>query len=510
MRISLPNIGSVGVIKDVQPYELPISALSEVQNIRMRDGSAERIAGDFPVFTTPVVTPYHVSLYQTSSARFVIHAGLAAVYADDGSTQTDITGTTPTGAAGDRWSGGVLNGVYILNNGVDQPTYWGGNIASNLATLTGWNSAWRCKSMRPFKNYLVGLNWTKSGTAYPHMVKWSSAADPGTVPASWDEANPAIDAGELDLSESSGGIVDGLALGDTFIIYKTDAMYAMSYIGGQYIWQFRKLPGEVGLLARGCVCNIPTGHLLLTLGDVVVHSGTGPQSILTGKMRTWLFSQIDETYSDRSFVVSNPALNEAWICFPENGSSECTKALIWNWVDNTFSLRDLTAVTCGTSGQYEYTSGASWASDADTWASDDTTWNASDIALTQSRFLLGTSTPKLLGIDIGTDFSGTDYTAKIERTGLTFDAPDSVKLIKAIYPRIDGTTGSTVYIQAGGAMDVEGSYTWCDPVPYVIGTTYRADLFATGRFMAYRVYSTSSFAWRVRALDIEIVKMGAY
>ena len=509
-RVTIPAIGSVGINKDVQPQELPVSALTDAQNMRMRDGSAERIAGDTSVFTTPSIVPRHVQMYQTAAARFVIHAGISAVYADDGSTLTDITGTTPTGSDGDRWSGSVLNGVLVLNNGVDQPMYWGGDTALNLATLTGWTSTWRCKSMRAFKSYLIGLNWTKGTTTYPHMVKWSSAADPGTVPASWNEADPSIDAGEIDLSETPGGVVDGLALGDTFVIYTTDAMYAMSYIGGQYIWQFRRLPGEVGLLARGCVCNIPTGHLLLTLGDVVMHSGTGPQSILTGKMRRWLFSQIDETYSDRCFVVSNPALNEAWVCYPETGQSVCTKALIWNWVDNTFSLRDLSSVTCGTSGQYEYTSGASWASDAAAWDTDITAWSASDIALTQSRFLLGTTGPKLLGIDIGNDFNGTTYTAKVERTGLAFDAPDSVKLIKAVYPRIDGTTGSTLYIQAGGAMDVEGSYTWSDPIPYVIGTTYRADLFVSGRFLAYRVYSTDAFDWRIKSLDMDIQTMGAY
>lgn len=509
-RVSIPAIGSVGVNLDMQPQELPVSALTRVQNIRLRDGSAERIAGDMSVFTTPVVTPYHVQLYQTVDKRFVVHAGLAAVYADDGASLTDITGTAPTGSESDRWTGGILNGVLVLNNGVDQPMYWGGDTGSNLATLTGWNATWRCQSMRPFKNYLVGLNWTKGANSYPHMVKWSAAADPGTVPASWNEADPAIDAGEIDLSETSGGIVDGLALGDTFIIYKSDAMYAMTYIGGQYIWQFRKLPGEVGLLARGCVCNVPTGHMVLTLGDVVVHSGAGPQSILTGKLRKWLFSQIDTTYSNRCFVVSNPALNEAWICYPEVGQSVCTKALIWNWVDNTFSLRDLVGVTCGTSGQYEYTSGASWDSDSDTWDDDYTSWNASDIPLTQSRFLLGATGPKLLGIDIGNDFDGTAYGATVERTGLAFDVPDAVKLVSSVYPRIDGTTGATVYVQAGGAMDVEGSYTWSDPVPYVIGSTYKADLFASGRFLAYRVYSIDNFDWRIRSLDLDVKQMGRY
>lgn len=510
MRLTIPSIGSVGVNKDQLPHELPISALSEVSNIRMRNGCVERIAGDVEVFTTPPVIPYFVCMYRTSSTRFVAYAGLTAVYVDDGTTQTDITGTAPGGSATDKWTGGTLNSVLVLNNGYNLPTYWAGNVANNLATLPGWDATWKCHSMRPFKNYLIGMNWTKNTNFYPNMVKWSSAADPGTVPASWNEADPTVDAGETDLSETAGILVDGLPLGDMFVIYKTDSMYAMTYIGGQYIWQFRKLQGEIGILARGCVCDTPVGHLVLTIGDLVIHNGGNPQSVLTNSMREWLFDEMDMNYSDRSFVISNPGMNEAWVCFPTSGSEVCTKALIWNWKDNTFSIRTLANVTCGTSGQYEYSSGASWASDVETWADDVTIWNSSDIAVTQSRFLLGTSAPKLLGVDIGTDFDGETFTATVERTGLTFDDPESVKLVRSVFPRIDGTSGGTVYIQIGATMDVEGSYTWTDPVAYVIGSTYRADMFSSGRALGYRIYSTASIEWRIKSLDMDVVKLGNY
>lgn len=507
-RVTIPALGSVGVNRDQQPHELPISALSDVQNIRLRDGSAERIEGDVPVFTTPTVVPYHVQIYETVAARYLVHAGLTSVFADGPSGLVNITGTAFTGTPADRWTGGILNGVLVLNNGANAPRYWGGT--GTLATLPGWNANWRCSSLRPFKNYLVGVNWTKAGTNFPSMIKWSSAADPGAVPATWNEADPTNDAGELDLSETPGVLVDGLPMGDTFVVYKTDSMYAMTYIGGQYIWQFRRLPGDVGILARGCVCNTPAGHLVLTVGDAILHNGMGPQSILSGKVRRHLFEQMDGTYADRSFVLSNPATNEAWICYPEQGSQVCTKALVWNWVDNTFTFRDLNQVTCGVSGQYEFSNPAPWSSDGEAWDGDTATWNQSSIPATKSRFLLGSAAPALLGVDVGTTFSGANFTAKVERTGLAFDDYESVKVCKAIFPRIDGTTGATVYIQAGGAMDVEGAYTWSAPVPYVIGCTYRADLFASGRFLAFRVYSTAAMSWRIRSLDMEIMTTGRY
>lgn len=509
-RVSIPSLGSVGLIADVQPQELPDSGLSDVLNIRLRNGSAERMLGDRQVLTAPSVTPYYLQIFSTADSKYMIHAGTGAVFADDGATRTDITGPALTGSIDNRWSGGTLNGVFVMNNGVDKPMYWGGNVATDLATLTGWGATWKCSTLRPHKNYLVALDITKGTTRYPTMVKWSAAADPGTIPASWDEADPTIDAGEVDLADSPGVLIDAMPLGDALIIYKESSMYAMSYIGGQYIWQFSKLPGESGMLARGCGCLVPMGHLVLTKGDVVVHAGQGAQSIVNDKVRKWLFDNMSAIYFSRAFVVSNPAYSEAWICFPSGINSSCDKALVWNWSDNTFSVRELSGVTYGCSGMFPITDDNTWAGDSAGWDSDATTWSQSDLSSAQSRVFLCSNTPMIMASDIGSDFHGAGFTAKVERVGMALGAPDRVKVLRAIFPRIDGATGQTVYVQAGGAMDVEGPYAWSDPVPYVIGSTYRADTFASGRFLAWRIYSTGSFIWRIRSIDIDAAPMGIY
>ena len=508
-RVTLPLLGSAGVIKDLPSHELPPSALSDVQNIRMRDGAAERIAGDRTIFSAPNATPYHVQLYASTSGLHLVHAGTSAVYAETPSGRVDITGTAPTGSADDRWTGGVLGGVLVLNNGVNKPFYWGGNTATDLATLTNWNANWTCKVMRPFRQYLIALDVTKTGVRYPHMVKWSAAAEPGSLPA-WDETDPSLDAGEIDLAETGDAMVDAMQLGDTLIVYKAASMYALTFIGGQYIFSVRRLPMDYGMMSRGCGAVIPSGHVVLTAGDLILHNGTEARSLLSGRLRRWLFDSIDATYYARSFVVANPQNNEVWICFPTSGNSVCTRALIWNWKDDTFSVRDLNSATCACAGPFEYEESNPWSSDSDSWESDTTVWRNSNIALSQASFIIGTSEPNLLLADLNADFHGTAHPARIERTGLSFDEPERVKVCRSIIPRIDGKTGSTVYIQAGGANDVEGSYTWSEPVPYVIGTSYKADLFASGRFLAYRLYSVDAFAWRVRSLDMDVVVRGKF
>ena len=138
-RATLPNLGSLGVLRDPPAHEIDPSALSDGLNLRMRDGCAERIVGEAQVFTTPAVTPYWVGLYATPLARYVVHAGTAAVYADDGATRANITGSALNGVVDNRFSGGVLGGVLVLNNGVDKPRYWGGS--GSLADLPDMTSA---------------------------------------------------------------------------------------------------------------------------------------------------------------------------------------------------------------------------------------------------------------------------------------------------------------------------------------------------------------------------------
>lgn len=511
MTIARVDNCGLGLNSDLTPEELGNGVWSAVSNMRFSNGYAERFRGTVQVFATPSVTPYFLAPYATTSARFWVHAGLAAVYADDGTTRTDITGTAPTGAIDNKWTGGALNGVFVLNNGVDKPMFWAGNTALNLATLTGWDATWLAQVVRPFKNFLIALDITKGANRYPHMVKWSDIAVPGAIPTSWDETNPALDAGEQDLAETSDLMVDCLPLGDVNIIYKERSMYAMTYVGAPYIFRFQRLPGESGMLARGCAVNTPFGHVVLTAGDVVLNNGTGVQSIANGAVRNFIFKNIDSTTYKRSFVTSNPQRNEVWICFPHGSSETCNKACVWNWVDKSWGVRALTGVTYGAFGQLAASSTAtSWASDSDSWDTDGTSWNENEYSPAEARLLLCRSTPLITLEDTGTTDLGALIASSLERTGMTFGDPYSVKTIRAVYPRIDGNIGDTVSVQIGASMFPDSGPEWQTPVSFVIGESVKVDAFASGRFLSVRFTNADYGAWRMKSFDVDYVNSGSF
>lgn len=509
---TIPALGQFGLVADQPAQELPENAFSSVSNVRFRIGQAERFTGQTAIFDVPAVTPYWIGPYGTTTKRYWIHAGLTAVYADDGTTRTDITGTAPTGAIDDRCTGGALNGVFFINNGKDVPTYWGGDTGTNLATLPGWDASWRCKSLGAYKVYNVALGITKGSTYYPHMVKWSAAADPGSIPASWNEADATLDAGEVDLAETPDLLVDQLVMGEVNIIYKESSMYSMQYVGGDSIFAFRRIPGNYGMLARGCAANTPKGHVVLSNGDVILHQGQGePQSLLTARLKRWLFStQIDSTYYKRCFVTADPTMNEVWICYPTYGQTSCDKALVWNWADNTFGTRDLPNATYAACGLLDYTVTATYDASTDTYDDVSTAYNQNDYTPADSRLLMTTTAPLIALCDSGTTYSGTAISAMLERTGLAFDSPDMVKTWRSITPRISAVIGTVVYIQFGGSMDPSISPTWGDVVTFTVGTDTKAFSSQSGRFLSYRIYSTGRQAWSVKSIDVDFTVRGPY
>lgn len=511
MPIIKVNDCSKGYMPDVMPEELTLGAWSNVQNMRFRMGFAERYRGMANIFGTPGTTPYYITPYASNAKRFFVYAGLAKVYANDGTTQSDITPTTaPTGAIDDRWTGGAFNGVLILNNGKDAPWMWGGNVATPASALTGWTSTWRAQSIRPFKNFLVALNVTKGTTSYPHMVKWSNPAVPGAVPNSWDETVPANDAGEVDIAETPDVIVDALQFGDQLIIYKERSMYSMRFVGGNEIFAFQRLPGNEGMLARGCAVDTPIGHVVLTAGDVVVHQGQGVASLADGLIRRFIFSTMNSLQSQRSFVVANPQKSEVLICFPSADSEVCDTAAVYNWITKTWGVRTLQGVTYGATGQINANSTLlQWDADNDAWETDPSAWSENEYAANEARLIFARTT-NISAFDVGNTDFGQPITSKLERTGITLDDSYTNKLIRAVYPRIDAATGAVVNVTLGAAMNASEPVVWGPTKPFTVGADHKVDYFMQGRYLAMRIEGTAFDPWRIRSLDLDLVPTGAY
>lgn len=511
--VKVQGTGQAGVNKDLSSHELPPNAWTDALNVRFLDGNAMQYFGHREVYATPSQTPQHIFPVSLASQPYWIYATAAKQFAVTTSggtvTHTDISHATARTGVVNKWTSTLLSGVPILNAGDGKaPMYWDGNLANKFVDLTNWPANTSCKSLRAYKNFLIALNVTKSTINYPFMVKWSHPADPGTLPSSWNEADATKDAGESDLAEGQDEIIDGLQLRDSFMIYKKSSVWRMDYTGGPFVFRFQKVLGISGVLNPNCIVEVDGFHVVLTQSDVVVHDGQTATSVLDKQTRRDFFQKIDSDGLDKCFVFKNPFFNEVLIAYPSLGSTVCDRAMVWNYVDRTVTFRELPNVNHANYGFVSEDAATTW-SDPEGWASDLSLWGSGGIVPSNSRSILASSNGKIYMMDSATTFDGVTPSAYIERRGLSFGAPEQIKLVRGVRPRIKGNNGDVIKVKVGYSDDPYADPTYTE-MTHTVGTTLKNDCLVTGRYIAIRFEASTAYLWRLDSYDIDVETVGMY
>jgi hypothetical protein len=523
MKHPIVNLDKYGLIKDAPAIDIPEQAVSDGNNVVFIDGKCKKSYGYTSVFGTPTVAPYWAMAVPTATTYYWIYTSLTKCYVTDGTTHTNITRQTASAdvnynATGDNdWNGTFIGGTPVINNGIDSPQMWITPIsASNKMTSLTFSSGqtWTSKGytasvFRQFKNFGIALDFNNGTTRYPQMVLWSDPAPIGTVPSTWDWTDTTSLAGRNELA-GGGFIIDGKILGEQFIIYKEDAIFRMYYVGGNDVFGFEKISDD-GVFSRHCVAEFPGGHVVYVDGDVKTHQGNIPQSIISGKLKRFLASDIDTTYNTRVFLVHNMNKNEIWICYPSSGNSYPNKAITWNYVNNTFGLRSLSSTSHIANGVVDTSAtGTTWNSYTTT------TWNAAQFVWGARSY--NPSLVKLLGCDptntklyLYDDDTTNQHnlvnpTAYVEKTDIIIDDLDTVKFVNRVYPKIQGSGDITV--QVGTQSVPNGAVSWSASIPFTIGTSYKVDVRKSGKLLAYRIQSTGNVSWEFTGIEFEYVHAG--
>ena len=597
--IPVDNVGQVGIVKDINPWQLPPNVWSDGNNVRAEHGAIAKSPGYSNVMATVPVAPYYITSLVTGVNEYWIVGGLTAIHVYDNSsvstaldggisdaatgiTVDDVVGfetagtitigseeitytgkssntftgctrgansttaaahldgaavsrtnvlydiTRGSGAGGayattatENWTATVIGGVLVMTNGVDEPQYW--ELISGVPAtiqkrqnLNNFTASTECKSMRAFRSFLVALNVTTSGINYPRLVKWSTEAATQATPTSWDASSATVDAGEYELADSKGAILDGLPLRDTFMIYKEDSIYSMTYVGTPFIFAFRQLSPSVGALTKNCVAEYDGGHFFFGNGDIYINDGQKVTSILPHKIRDYIFQFIDGAQFKKSFVVADYGNTEMWACFPtpEGTSNQCNKAVVWNWSNNAFTIRDLpdlAHIGYGTiSDPNAFTTWdvaiPTWSSALGWWAQ---TWDSEENVLVMAS----PTDTKLYRNASGNREDTTDMTSFIARTGMSTTAQGQqdqtvVKRIKAIYPKMEVTGTNTVNVYVGTQMSTEEAVTWTSAQTFDPDTQSKVSIRASGKLYGVKFESTGDFDWRLDGYSIELDDAG--
>jgi hypothetical protein len=160
-------------------------------------------------------------------------------------------------------------------------------------------------------------------------------------------------------------------------------------------------------------------------------------------------------------------------------------------------------------GFVDTSTNTTWEADTGTWDADLSLWNGGDYTPDSARVVMASEDAKLYLLDGSATSGTTTPTAYLERIGLAFDQPDTIKLIKGIRPRIYGTNGATVLIKIGGTNDPYQQPTYTI-MTHTIGSTISNDCLVSGRYISIRFESGTAAQWQLDSYDFDVDQGGKW
>lgn len=362
--IPIRGLGQYGLLPDAAPHDLPLNAFSGGRNIAFRNGTVQAFPAPYLLKTYTGSPPIHpVAVYPTSFTGGMVtaHENFSINRLDNDVIypMSMPVGWTPAVSAAPFVSS-VLAGVLYINRRSHVPVYLD-NSGGDWKTLPDWDPGWRCSSLRPWADYLFAINVQKGAVEYPRMIKWSDGTQDGSPPASWDISNPAERGGESIVTDADDDLVDGLRLGDGFIVYSGGDCHRLDLTGDTMIFSRRRLFGK-GVINANCVVEDSGLHYVFGADDIYVHDGLRHESIIAGKARETLFRRVRMESRACFFACNVHALDSVLFAFTDRsdeprfaGASKATTGALYNKKDSTWSFIDLPNATGFAYGTLENT-----------------------------------------------------------------------------------------------------------------------------------------------------------
>ena len=533
--IPIRNLGDAGVVTDVSPYNLPLSAYSKAVNVRFDEGKVRRS----PIFRT--VLP---SLGYNPRFAFGIVPSTgfdtALVISNDyvikeysNGTLTDRSGSISASDDPRPFTGTTLADVTYINR-PDRVPVFRAPAGTNFADLTNWTSNHRCVSLRAFGDQLIALNMTEGSSTFPNRVRFSNIVLANSIPDSWDAADTTKLAGFVDLVGQDTAIVDGLTLGSNFIIYTSTQVWLMDFVGGTFLFNFRKLFTDAGAISQNCIVEVEGKHYVFDNFDIYAHDGVSKQSICDERVKNFIFTGLNQASKNLCFVQHNPTLNEIMFCYKSGdelvafaNAERCNRAAVFNYRKNTWSFMDLpnvssaTIINLDTVATYATASTLTYELVGGSYYDQEDSFNRHVVMIGQDNAADGLTSDKIYGLDLSDDGSigfqlDTEATKRaiVERVGIDLDETQrgirGYKVINRLYPQADtkNSNNTTLTFEFGASDIPSDSPTYTTSTSFDMSSDYKIDSRAAGRYLSYKITVSDQKDFELSGFDLDVTATG--
>ena len=259
--------------------------------------------------------------------------------------------------------------------------------------------------------------------------------------------------------------------------------------------------------------------MVLTDGDVVLTDGQNVRSIADSRIKRFLFDQISSDNFDKSYVVYNRPQSEVWICVPGPSADSPNAVGVWDVTRDKWGFRFVDGKVVNEASHIAAgnligaTQALDWDSDADAWDSDITIWNEQLFNAVDDGLLQADETgARLIAVDAADiDSDGDPIPGYVTRGEMDFGEPETVKLVKSVFPRITGQAGTDIVVRVGGQFHRDEPVNYSPPQNYTIGTSDKIDVLILGRLLSFQ-FSTVDVVprWQLQGFSVELGRAGQF
>ena len=542
-NLPVRKAGQYGIITDVNAYDLPPNAYSNGNNVLFDEDKVLRapvykelfaLAGQAANETTPVSSFHYTNA--TDGAVALVGYQNHSIKEFNNGTEVDVTPASgiSVGTLDKPYTHTQLSGLSVIGRQDMKPYIRDITSSSTYSLLSvgDWPVNDTAHAWRSYKDFFIALNVNESGSQKDTMVKWSNTVQYRANPATgvvWT-ASTTNSAGSNILAQMRTGIVDGLPLANSFVIYSQSESVIMDYTGSNEVFAFKALFDDDGVINQNCIASTGKEHYVFGNKDIYVHNGITKKSVAQGRVRRKIFQGMSETDKDKCFVHFDKRLDLIYFCYVSNESdigfvstNYCNRAAIYNVRYNTWSLVDLPNAFGAGLANIDL-SVQSYATLTDGYQSTDSPYEVFEDASPRATYFasarqdtVGLTSGRVYAADLLVDglvqanaHPEALKPAFVERLGLDLDETQaplrSYKNILAFVPQIVTLSGEDPVTISLGATDLP--YV-TDPnyqtvVSFAPSDAHKIDSRAAGRLIAFRITESAGKYFNYSGGDFEI------
>ena len=211
----------------------------------------------------------------------------------------------------------------------------------------------RAGVIRSFGNLIVAGDLTETRRSeggglvrrLPGLVRTSDVAAPGSIPANWNPFRVGVNTADEFTLSSTGTVQDMRELQGVMYVYTNESIHAIQQTGNPTLpFAVRPVSTSYGCQTTDAVQEFDGRHIVIGSNDIFIFQGHpgSIKSIADARVRYYFFDDLNEMYQMNLFTLLNRRQDEIWICYPSvaRDDGQCDKVLIWNYRDNTWTIRE--------------------------------------------------------------------------------------------------------------------------------------------------------------------------